>query len=395
MPEVLSAEDELCLCLARGELSPELRYRALELLETPLHWDLLLQRAREHQVLPLIYRNLRILEFRGVPSEPHAQLATAFRVNALRNEFLSNELARVLRLLGEAGLRVIPLKGITLAESLYGDRAYRVCTDMDILVPVNEAPRALRLLLQNGYTSPFMEEFFLKHLFHSTDECPLFPKSDSQRYQLEVHWTLLHQSSNDQAAMQDLWSLAKPKETLGVPAYALTPEWEFLYLAYHASNHRWELLKWLADLHELCLAASMDWQQVREKSERFDLDLALGPGLTACSTLFGTPIPPNLPCRPIPPGIRLFPYSHEPPKPLAAFHFHPRLLKRPSERLRWVAETVFVPRLADHEFIRFPAAVSFLYFVLRPLRLTIKWAWLILRAGVHRLWQRVSSSFTR
>jgi hypothetical protein len=392
MREALSAEDELCLCLARGELSPEVRRRALELLDSPLRWDLLLQRAREHQVSPLIYRNLRILEFHGVPPEPRAQLTNAFRANALRNEFLSQELARLLRLLGEAGLRVIPLKGIILAASLYGDPAYRVCTDLDILIPVDETPRALRLLLENGYTSPYTEEFFLKHQFHSSDECPLFPKSEFQRFQLEVHWTLLHQSSKDKAAMQDLWLLAQPQELLGVPAYALTPEWLFLYLAYHASNHKWGMLKWLADLHELCLAPHMNWQQVREKSERFDLDLTLGPALTACSTLFGTPLPPNLPCLPLPPAVRLFPRASDPAETWKTFLFHPRLLKRPSERLRWFAETIFVPRLADHDFLRLPAALNFFYFALRPLRLTFKWGWFFLRTGFHRLRRKVPFS---
>ena len=93
----LTPEDELCLLLARGQLSPDVRARAQELIagpfachsnpgrdlsshghlahestraERPCHarpWDALLQRAEEHQVLPLIYRSLRTLEFQGVP----------------------------------------------------------------------------------------------------------------------------------------------------------------------------------------------------------------------------------------------------------------------------------------------------------------------------------------
>ena len=385
MREALSAEDELCLCLARGKLSPEVRRRALELLlKAPLRWDLLLQRAREHQVLPLIYRNLRILEFPGVPPEPRARLTNAFQANALRNEFLSRELGRVLGLFDEAGLPVIPLKGVTLAASLYGDAAYRVCADLDILVPARDTLRARRLLLENGYTSPFTEEYFLKHLLSTDVECILTPHSEVPAYVLEIHWTVLNYSTQDEAALQDLWSLAQPQEFLGRRALTLTPEWLFLYLVGHAAYHKWPL-RWLADLHELCLAPDMNWPLVKEKSERFGLDNALGATLTACATLLGTPIPANLVCLPLPPGVRLFPHSLEPEEAWTTPLFRTRLLKRPSDKLRWLAATLFVPRLTDRMFFRLPAPLGFLYYLLRPLRLTCKGAWVSFRAGLRRL----------
>ena len=89
----MSPEDELCLLLARGQLPPEGEERALGLLESPLHWDLLLERAHEHQVFPLLYHNLRSLEFHGVPDAVRGELREAFRMNALRNAFLAGELS--------------------------------------------------------------------------------------------------------------------------------------------------------------------------------------------------------------------------------------------------------------------------------------------------------------
>jgi hypothetical protein len=374
MPQALSAEDELCLCLARGDLPPEVRRRSAELLQAPLRWDILLQRVREHQVLPLVYRNLRTLEFQGVPSGPRTQLSVAFRANALRNVFLCRELTRIMRLLGEAGLQVIPLKGVTLAESLYGDPAYRVCTDLDILVPADQAARARRLLLANGYTEEFPHP-----------DCPLIPQSEFHDYILEVHSSLLQQSSQEKAALQDIWSLAQPQEILGAPAFALSPEWLFLYLVGHAAGHKWDLLKWLADIHQICLAANMDWRLVREKAKRFDLDLALVPTLTVCSTLFGTPVPAGLPSQALPPGVRLFPNSVAPEETWNEHFFYAGLLKRPSEKVRWLVETLFVPHLSDRRFIHLPASLDFLYFVLRPLRLIWKWSWRLLSADLRGL----------
>ena len=392
---MMSPEDELCLLLARGQLSPEGQERALGLLESPLRWDLLLERAREHQVFPLLYRSLRALDFQGVPDAARAQLRAAFRMNALRNAFLAGELARVLRLLNESGVPVVPLKGVTLAESLYGDSALRVCFDIDILVPPSEALRARRLILAHGYTSPFTEEFFANHQFHTGAECPLFPEKQALSYLLEVHWTLLQHSRKDDQAMQDLWSQARPKDFFGVPAYGLTPEWEFLYLAWHAAYHKWHTLKWLVDIHELCVSAHIDWQQVREKAERFELDLVVGPTLTACSSLFGTPVPANFPFRALPAGVHLFPTSLAPSEVWKAPLFYPWLLKRPSERLRCLAEMFFVPKLADYRFVQLPPSLSFLYFFLRPPRLTCKWSWQLLSAGFRRLRQGLRFSSKR
>ena len=65
MRDHLPPEDQLCLMLARGQLTPEERARAEALLATPLQWPVILQRADSHQVYPLLYRNLRDLGFPG------------------------------------------------------------------------------------------------------------------------------------------------------------------------------------------------------------------------------------------------------------------------------------------------------------------------------------------
>ena len=385
----MSPEDELCLLLARGQLPREEQERALGLLQSDLRWDHLLARAREHQVTPLLYRSLRALDFQGVPEAPRAELRTAFRMNALRNEYLATELAGVLQLLNGSGVRVIPLKGVTLSQSLYGDPAFRVCCDIDILVPPSEAPVAHRVLVAHGYTSPFTEDFFAHHQFRAGAECPLNPGKPLFSYQLELHWTLLRHSRKDEHAVQDLWLQARPKDFFGAQAYALTPEWEFLYLACHAAHHKWHSLQWLADIHELCTSGQIDWQQVREKSDRFELESIVGCTLAACSSLFGTPAPANIPAQALPAGVHLFPVTLDPSEVWNEPLFHPGLLKRPSEKLRWFAEMIFVPRLADNLFIALPSSLSFLYYFLRPLRLTGKWSWLMLSAGFRSLRRRL------
>ena len=138
-------------CSPARQLTPEVRTRILQCLATPLQWPLVLERAYSHQVYPLLYRNLRDLGFPGVPETVQAELKGLFMANALRNQLLAEELARLLGLFSEAGIRVVPLKGVALAQSLYGDTAARVCADIDLLVPPASLAQAIELILAAGY----------------------------------------------------------------------------------------------------------------------------------------------------------------------------------------------------------------------------------------------------
>ena len=254
----MAPEDQLCLLLATGQVPALAQEKACALLATPLHWNLILERAAEHGVSPLLYRNLRRLGFPGVPAEVRTELESFFRMNALWNTLLANELARVLRLLNEAAVPAIPLKGIPLAESLYGDSSLRVCADIDILVPRQGVAQAFQLILAAGYRAEFTEPFFADVLFRSEKEYSLVRREGQGSYLLELHWELMWGAPMDREATEDLWAEAQPKPVFGVPAYRLSPEWEFLYLAAHAARHRWQTLKWLVDVHELCSHDEID-----------------------------------------------------------------------------------------------------------------------------------------
>jgi Uncharacterised nucleotidyltransferase len=335
----LSCEDELSLLLARGRrrLSSGERTRVLQFLGTPLQWPLLLECAYSHQVYPLVYRNLLAFGFSGVPEAVQAELKGAYLANAFRNQLLAEELTRLLKLLDEARIPVIPLKGVTLAQSLFGDPAARVCSDIDILVPPGETVGARGVILRNGYSSPFSEEFFVNHQLRTSPDCPLVSETKVLTYLVELHWTILCSSSKNKEITENLWSQARPQQFYGVHACNLSPEWEFVFLALHAASHKWSSLKWLIDIHELCESGTVDWNQVKETVERFELDNFVGPTLTACSLLFKTPVPPQIPRLPVPSDVHLFPNSLAASESWKVPLFYPRLLKRPSEKLRWFA----------------------------------------------------------
>ena len=63
-------------------------------------------------------------------------------------------------------------------------------------------------------------------------------------------------------------------------------------------------------------------------------------------------------------------------------HYH--LVPGVWQKLRCLAELCFVPTLAEQHLIPLPSPFTFLYYGLRPLRLTCKWAWRFLQAMLSR-----------
>lgn len=245
--------------------------------------------------------------------------------------------------------------------------------------------QAIDLILASGYrvesSDPYFSQLLLRHGRHyaAVREAP------GISFLLEVHWILVQHSSQDVAAVSDLWAEARPQSYFGAAGFSLSPEWNFLYLAIHATDHEWRSLKWLVDIHEVASSGLIDWKKVAKKAERFEISLPIRQTLAVSSLLLETPVPPCFSPAAVPSGVRLFPYMPKAEDVSNAYAFrHLRLLERPSDKARYFASILFAPKSTDLEFLRLPRWLSFLYYVIRPLRLMCKWAWLLLRAGWFR-----------
>jgi hypothetical protein len=273
-----------------------------------------------------------------------------------------------------------------LAQRLYGDYTLRVCADLDLMVPPDRAVDAARVLTAGGYEGFLPLDFFARHLVSgSVEYC--FSKRGSPRCAVDLHWRLLRGGASDGSATDDLWKEARPCTIFGAPAYSLTPEWELLFLSLHAANHHWQGLKWLVDIDQICSAQAIDWDRAKAKAGGLGLTSVVEQTLVACHKLFGTAVPKPFAARPLPAGVRLFPAPASPFWALRGAMIHYRLMRGVWQKLRWLAELCFVPTLAEQHLIPLPSPFTFLYYGLRPLRLTCKWAWRSLQALVPRDWR--------
>jgi hypothetical protein len=312
-------------------------------------------------------------------------LTDTFVINAIRNDLLSQELVRLLARLGAAGVPVIPLKGIALAESLYGDPTLRTCADLDILVHPKDFTESLRLLQSSGYEARFGDPSFVRLLARYGKDCVLMREDTQSGYPLQVHCGLIWGGPTERRLLAEIWSDAAPQPFHAVPAYALSPEWEFLYLAVHAARHGLFPFKWLVDFDWLPVRGALDWKKVQEKARRLGWERAVQSYLAACAALLETPVPEPFAATmpPAPAGIRA-----SAPGPLEIpleTLFSMRLLPTLSQRLQFLAIRLFVPTPMDCAFLRLPSPLFFLYYFLRPWRLTGAVAGWTLQAGAARL----------
>lgn len=394
----LSPESRLLLLLVRRDLTPETEARCRRLLEGDIDWPALIAQARVHGVLPLVARQLRPLGCTVIPSGVQAELAARSRLNAVRNVLLAGELVEVLRLLQSAGIPVVPLKGPALEHALYSDISARVCADLDILIPRNAVAHAYRLLRDAGYEHGEMGPVApgdFRLLLNSNMEYAFVRHHGGFPHVLEVHWDVAWRWRGEARAIEDLWAHTRPVSFGGADALGLSPEWGLLYLVVHATRHRWQELKWLVDIHEICRAGAIDWNLVGDKARRFGWVRPMNFTLSASHALFETPIPPEFRIDPLPGWVRLFPA--EPTEPaISDALFAARLFPGFHGKLGYLAHLLLVPTLAERRLFRLPRGLGLLYYALRPARIGGKRAWSLLRAGMARVgvWGRMRAHVT-
>ena len=384
----LPHEQRALLLLARLELPPDSADHLQGLLEQPMAWGAILERAQDQGVLPTVVRNFRRLGWPHVPPRVRTELETSERLNALRNRFLARGLRTILGRFAQAGIPAIPLKGVALAESLYGDVSLRVCSDVDLLVSRHEVGHAIDLLHADGFRGvdryQALEVRIDKLLRSHMEYCLVSPPA-SFDYLLELHWDIAWRWRADTEMIDDLWAAARPGTVLGAEAWTLSPEWELLYLAVHAARHRWSALKWLVDLHEVCMRGGVDWAGVVDRAQRFGLEIALHRSLGACRVLLGTPLPPELENQAPPRRLRVLDAGPVRAGGWGEVLSAVRLFRRPVDKLRYLGRLLLQPALAEWQLLRLPPVLRFIYYPLRPVRLGLAASRAMVRAGLARM----------
>jgi hypothetical protein len=364
-------ELELLFLCARQCPSPEAIEAAREILARPIEWEVLLDAARQHRVVPLVYRNLSTMDAGLVPDEVVRTLQLHFRRNSWSNLKLTAELMRVHDVLAADEIPVIPYKGPTLATFLYGDVSMRQFGDLDIILHEKDVERARELLGALGYRLALDITGKDVSLFH-----------DRLGITLEVHWCITGDRHPVQIPAQRLWKNLDWTPFAGKTVLAHTPEDLLWVLGVHGGQHRWERLIWLCDVAELARRPTLDWDRAMHNARELRAGRTVALALVLARDLLGVTLPPGVQ-RSIEADPVLIPLAGHVKSCLAAprpekenlgelERYYIMLGDRIGDRIR-IAVRQAVPYLApstrEEEMLRLPWYLSWVLYVVRPVRL--------------------------
>jgi Uncharacterised nucleotidyltransferase len=354
-----------------GELA---RARALD-------WEHLARLAQRHAVVPLVHRSLQTRARGAAPDPVRRALTEKYRVNAARNLLLAAELLRVAGLFESEGVGLLAYKGPALAVSAYGDLSLRRFVDLDVLVRARDVERAAGLLRRLGYETGGLtaaQEAVLVRTQHNVAY-----SRDGGRLTVELHWDV---ASRDFAAVpldDDLWRRSVRVPLLGGSVKTLAPEDLLLALCVHGTKHLWERLAWVCDVAAIISSNdALDWDALFERARGARVERMLLLGLALSHGLVGRGLPESVRARievddeagrlASEAAARMFEGDeYRPAGLLKSVRFNLRARKRTRERLRYF-RFILTPTDGDLKSLALPARLSFVYYLLRPLRLLLK-----------------------
>jgi len=210
-----------------------LRGQALDRTIDEAEWDAALTLAAEERVLPWTAARLRSRQVALTPGI-QGRLEKIERDAAIGAFCRSSELKGVLAAFDRSSIRILLLKGPSLAERLYGETALRFSRDLDLLVSKADLTRAESILTAVGFVPD------------------AYPDDYHRRWHREAAVVELHHEVENPLAFDfDVESAirrAHPAVFQGQPYWHLAPEDELLFLCLHAVRHCFQRLSLILDL---------------------------------------------------------------------------------------------------------------------------------------------------
>jgi hypothetical protein len=347
-------------------------------------WDRVVDYARTHGVVSLVASSLTEHCRDLVPERLLDTLRVERQDIAKRNLGMTQELCQVLGNLENEGFDVLPYRGPVLAADAYGDVASRQFGDIDLLVRREEIPALKRFLERRGYEAQYQragtEELSSGQEWAYTHYRRDYPFVDATNGTvIELHWRVLDRRFPTAIELDTVWDRRETTSVAGTDLPIFGPEDRLLMLCVHGTRHYWERLEWICDVAELLQSATVDWAAALSRAQSFDAGrmFLLGPALV--HRLYGVDLSDEiLTAIKADPAIddlvdtalgRLF--DDEMPGQVALQRFQASSLERYRDKAYLLAWWLFVPTRNEIELVALPRLASFLYYAVRPLRLSL------------------------
>jgi len=362
-----------CTCIKSQDVE-----RISLLLKQGMHWDYLVETARQQGVMPLLYWNLSNTFPDAMPDMLLSQLRTSFEKNAASNLCLTGELLNLLHLFQENAIPAIPFKGPILTTSVYGNLALRQFCDLDILVREQDVEHAEELLVVQGYR--LISDLLWQKQWVNVDT----------GVNVDLHQAVAPKDFPLLLDFETLWERLEPVSVNGETVLSLSTEDLLLILCTNVARDCWQnrgRLIQICDIAELLRVHSeIDWHQLLEQSRRLGCERMLLLSLLLAQELFGIRLPEEVLLRmrakPVLQSLALqvckwlFCEIDSSSKGIEQKRFYFRVRERLWDTLPYLihlAHLWITPSPKDRKFIQLPVFLSLLYYFIRPIRLMGKY----------------------
>ena len=253
-------------------------------------WAEYLRLVDRHQITALSWAALSRVPGITLPEPVRQQLhklSDACRIRSIEYCLL---LADVLKEFNRESIPVMPLKGLVLSFTLYGDVGFRQLSDLDVAVMQADLKRAQACLESMGWQldptlssmSPRQWESFMRNEHHMNST-----HSHTGRC-LELHWRNHWETPDSTSAW---WDRSIPSDWQGCSIHIMGPGDLALYLCRHGGRHAWCCAKWLGDLARAHSLGLLDWKAALDEARKSDQENVLLAGLCLLDKIYRLQMP--------------------------------------------------------------------------------------------------------
>ena len=344
------------------------------------HWDKVQALAEFHGTTPQLEQILSQLADGIAPPSVVQALRDRCRVIAAKNLLLCGRLTQACAALERAGIRVLAIKGPTLALLAYGNLGLRQFNDIDLLVPPADFDRGFETLRGLGYefayrNNPSQQIRYARALGQVA-------LRDAQGALLELHTSLTEAAYHFPLDSDALWSRRQTVVLQEQTVSTLGNEDLLLYLAAHGAKHDWQYLEWVVDLAQLVTHhVSIDWPVLLQRATALRCRRIVLLSLWLAHETLGLGLPAAIAQACAADGVAMRLARERSRRLLSASglesgfriaHFRLRSRERLRDGISYLWASIFSPHAKDWQMFNLPAGWGFLYPIARPLRLVLK-----------------------
>lgn len=373
--DTIRPENQLLQYAARTRIDPGAQRSIEQLLSRPLDWGYFRQAAVNHGVAALCYACLMAISPEGVPDDQMEWLRLHARTVAARNLYLASNLVRLLQRFASRGIQVVPYKGAVLAAMAYQNLALREFVDLDFVLSERDLPGARNVLIAEGY-----QEEGAAGTAEASNGTPgqyafVAPGGD---YLVELHTEVTLRHFPQALDPARLTRALAPVELNGERILTFSPEETLVFLSVHGAKDFWARLLWVADVAELVqIPQGFDWETALAAANELNCGRMVRLAILLANGLLDAPIPQTVLSRAqrdraaqaMTRTVSRWLFTTEPARAQERARYRMRMVKGFWPGLRYAARLGTAPTTEDVQAFPLPQNLSFLYRLIRPIRL--------------------------